>query len=69
MADITKCNPTNCPVKDSCYRFTAKSDRNQSWFVEQPGTFEDGIFRCDMYWGKTQSSILETLESIVKEKE
>jgi len=54
MSDITKCNPTNCPVKEQCYRFTADSDElGQSYFVEQPGEYKpDGKFVCDHYWGK-----------------
>ena len=47
MADITKCVGTNCPQKESCYRYTApSSDFLQSWFCECP--LKDG--ECDKYW-------------------
>ena len=47
MEDITKCVGTDCPLKESCYRYLAKtSDWNQSWFCECP--LKDG--KCDMYW-------------------
>jgi len=46
--DITMCRGTNCPYKESCYRYTAKpSEFIQSWFMKPP--IEDG--KCDMYWG------------------
>ena len=31
MADITKCNGTNCPQKSSCFRYTAEDSRWQSY--------------------------------------
>ena len=47
MADITKCSGIDCPIKETCYRFTAKaSDFRQSWFFETP--IKDGV--CDMYY-------------------
>jgi hypothetical protein len=47
MADITKCSGIDCPIKETCYRYTAPvSDWNQSWFCEYP--FKDGV--CDMYY-------------------
>jgi len=63
MADITKCKGTDCPLKENCYRFTAKSnDVYQSYFVDPP--IKDG--KCDMFWGETQKEILNQLENIVK---
>ena len=46
MADITKCNGTNCTKKDTCYRFLANSSAWQSYFSEPP--IKDG--KCDHYW-------------------
>jgi len=61
--DITMCKGTDCPLKENCYRFTAKSDDvYQSYFVDPP--IKDG--KCDMFWGKTQKEILNQLENIVK---
>jgi hypothetical protein len=62
MADITKCKGTDCPLKENCYRFTAKSnDVYQSYFVDPP--IKDG--KCDMFWGETQKEILNQLKNIV----
>ena len=33
MADITKCTGEGCPLKETCYRFTAPTDMYQSFFV------------------------------------
>ena len=61
--DITMCKGTDCPLKENCYRFTAKSDDvYQSYFVDSP--IKDG--KCDMFWGETQKEILNQLENIVK---
>ncbi len=49
MADITKCNGKNCPLKEDCYRFTAPSNKyRQSYFVETPKLKKNGV--CEEYW-------------------
>ena len=48
MPDICMCKGTNCPFKEKCYRFTAKADEYQSYFIDAP-IDKDG--KCDMYWG------------------
>tara|TARA_R110000868_G_scaffold99064_1_gene272786 strand:- start:1138 stop:1329 length:192 start_codon:yes stop_codon:yes gene_type:complete len=60
--DIEMCKGTNCPLKESCHRYTAKPNDNQSWFVEPP--FEDN--KCDMYWGENQEYIWKQLKDITK---
>jgi hypothetical protein len=66
MPDITMCLGTNCPYKESCYRFTAKpSEYMQSYFMKPP--IKDG--KCDMYWGDLSESIWGQLQEIVKKKE
>jgi hypothetical protein len=48
MADITKCNGNNCPMKETCYRYTAKiTPQWQSYFSETP-EIVDG--KCDYYY-------------------
>jgi hypothetical protein len=65
MPDICMCLGTNCPYKESCYRFTAKPDEYwQSYFMEPP--IKDG--KCDMYWGDLAESIWGQLQDIVKPK-
>jgi hypothetical protein len=46
MSDITKCHGIGCPIKEKCYRFTAKADEYQAYFLESP--IKDG--KCDMFW-------------------
>ena len=48
MADITMCRPTNdCPVKETCYRYTAKP--NPYWQSLITGEAVDE-YGCEMYW-------------------
>jgi hypothetical protein len=61
--DITMCKGTNCPAKESCYRFTAiPNEFRQSYFMEPP--IKDG--KCDYYWGDTQHEIWNQLKDIMK---
>lgn len=47
MPDITMCPGEDCPLKESCYRYTATpSEFRQSYFVNTP--YKDG--ECDHYW-------------------
>jgi hypothetical protein len=59
------CKGTNCPHKESCYRYTAKADDYQSWFTDSP-IEENG--KCDMYWGDNAELIRNQLEEILKPK-
>ena len=66
MPDITMCNGQRCPVREKCYRFTAKADELwQSYFVESP--IKDN--KCDHYWGENAQSIFEQLGDILKKAE
>ena len=62
--DITLCPGTNCPYKESCYRFTAKPSDWQSYFSVPP--IKDG--KCDMYWGENAEAIFNQLKDIVNPK-
>jgi len=65
MSDITKCTGKECPVKNKCYRFTAKSsDYMQSFFTIPP--IKEG--KCDMYWGEKSESIFNQLKDITNGK-
>ena len=63
MTDICKCFGANCPVKEKCYRFTAKADEYQSYFVDAP--IKDG--KCEYYWGENAENIFNQLKEIVKD--
>lgn len=78
--DYTSCSGEGCPIKETCYRFTGpKEPLWQSYFVEVPGNwivyendeFNSGLieqkhWKCDMFWGETQESILNQLNEIMK---
>ena len=46
MPDITMCKWEWCPMKDKCYRYTAKPSEMQSYFIETP--IED--WKCEYFW-------------------
>jgi hypothetical protein len=63
--DIAKCLGTDCPYKETCYRYTSEpSDYRQSYFSVPP--IKDG--KCDMYWGDLSEAIWGQLKDIVKPK-
>jgi hypothetical protein len=66
MADITKCKGINCPVRDNCYRYTARdSGFCQSWFVDDTvGKLVDNKFSCDVYWGENAEAVWEQVKEI-----
>jgi hypothetical protein len=66
MPDITMCFGGECPVKDKCYRYTAKASDYQSYFGEPPLEIKDGVAKCDHYWGDDSQSIREQLSDITK---
>jgi hypothetical protein len=47
MPDIAKCSGEGCLDKQNCYRFTAKADEYQSYFMTPP-IKDDGT--CEYYW-------------------
>jgi len=36
MSDITKCNGDDCPLKESCYRYTSLDGERQSYLSDIP---------------------------------
>ena len=68
MADITKCKGINCPVKDNCYRYTARdSGFYQLWFIDDNvGKMVDNKFSCDVYWGENAETAWKELKEITK---
>lgn len=48
--DITKCSCQECPIKNSCLRFTAKPSMQQSYFTEHPCEWHDDWFYCEYFW-------------------
>lgn len=51
MADITKCEPKLCTIKEQCYRYKAKADKFwQSYFTKEPGVLVNGKTECEYFW-------------------
>lgn len=51
MPDITMCEGGNCPIKNKCYRHTAKpSEYRQSYFIDPPYEIIQGEVNCEYYW-------------------
>lgn len=50
MADISMCGGKDCDRKESCFRFTARPDKNmQSYLIpDKPGK------DCDMFWDNSK---------------
>ena len=47
MADITMCSGEKCPLKENCYRYTAKPNEfRQAYFMEPP--VSEG--KCEHFW-------------------
>jgi len=47
MTDISKCNGTECPVKESCWRYTAPASEWQSYCAYDED--REGDEGCDDY--------------------
>ena len=65
MPDITMCKDYDCKLKETCFRYNAKPDYYQSYFVGSP---KDEDAECRYYWGDNQNQMFEQLEEIVKPK-
>jgi len=66
MADITKCEGKNCPLKDMCYRYRAKEDIRHGYFTETPGEWYGDKFFCTMFWGDDSQRLYNHLKDIVR---
>lgn len=66
MPDITMCQGRDCPMKESCYRFTATPDPMQSYFIIPPCAKKDTLANvysdCDFYLdnSKKQPKVIMT---------
>lgn len=55
MTDITKCTGMGCPIRDTCYRYTAQvSSKRQAWHYEVPGRFNGKIWECALYYERSE---------------
>jgi hypothetical protein len=50
-------------MKERCIRFlTPGNESCQSYFFTPPGRKEDGVWSCEMFWGKTNDKEHEEKE-------
>lgn len=56
MADITKCSGEGCKIKETCYRFTAKSKPYRQSFFKSPPCDKGGKV-CQKYWDNGYKNI------------
>ena len=80
--DYTACEGNLCPIKEKCKRFTGpKEPLYQSYFTEIPGKWviidgtrevfegyvaDEVTWKCEMFWGEVQDSIMNQLKEIMK---
>ena len=67
MSDITKCRGKDCPVRETCHRFTVQEGYWQSWFMDSPSKVVDGRFICNSYWGDNAQLIWDELKNKTNE--
>ena len=65
MTDITKCTGEGCPLKETCYRYTAPREMYQSFFFGVP--IKNG--KCENYWGEASQSTYDQLKEIFNTNE
>lgn len=46
MSDISMCHWTNCPLKETCYRYKAPKWDYQCFFTE----IHEKDWKCEYYW-------------------
>jgi len=50
MPDITKCDNKTCPLKDTCYRFTAEANQFRQAYCNFSYDTIEGHTTCDHFW-------------------
>lgn len=64
MMDITKCKGDGCPIKNRCYRYTAKSNVfYQSWFMETPLMVKKNKPYCQYFIDNSETIIKKLPEA------
>ena len=64
--DITMCKGGNCPLKDQCFRHTAKPSEYQDYFTVVPYKIKNNEFKCNYLWTDNNQRVLNQLESILR---
>lgn len=66
MPDITMCSGMDCPLKDKCFRYSAKPHDYQSYFRKPPFEIIHNRFTCNYFWGDGADLLFEQLTGIIK---
>lgn len=64
MASLTRCNGTNCLIKETCKRYIMPSP-NRTFFAFEPFKIKNGVFKCEFYWGEKSEGIMAKVEEIM----
>lgn len=59
MPDITLCFGVNCPIKEQCYRFTARPEVYQSYFYDSP---REGL-TCNYFIQNTTNLVINDIDT------
>ena len=66
MTDISKCTGTECPIKETCYRYTASASEYQSYIVPP---WDKETKTCEMFLTNHSHTLLDFDELIKDLKE
>lgn len=50
MPDIAMCDNKDCPLRESCYRFTATPSKYMQTYADFEFTTKDDTTECEYYW-------------------
>ena len=58
MSDITMCEGINCPIKEKCFRFKAKTNLVQHFFIKTPYEYS----HCDKFISYEDELVLDQIK-------
>ena len=58
MSDITMCEGINCPIREKCYRFRAKTNLVQHFFLKTPYEYS----HCDKFISYEDELVLDQIK-------
>lgn len=61
MADISMCDFDKCPLSSTCYRYLAKADKYQAYFILSKEQKDNVVAtnKCSEYWKCDTAELLE----------
>ena len=58
MSDITMCEGINCPIREKCFRFRAKINLVQHFFIKTPYEYS----HCDKFISYEDELVLDQIK-------